>query len=617
MDKSSKKIIVTAGSLFAAWICLYVLEHDILITLPYEKLSAILDRACPTPVSFATIIGATALIAKAPSSRLYWNDYAWSLLLSIVVVAGYAINRTDSFYPLYATWASTPLAFLILIGIFVQCCCGLKWLKHLWMKASASKRFARLRIKELFEEKPFLCPMLCLLAAWAPYLLLNYPAVVEWDAFKQIEQFLGIHELKAHWPLASTVLMGSFVQFGEIVGSYNIGVFLFVLLQTIVCASSLAYSIFVLTKTGCSIKVRMIATLVFSFAVVYPAYATCVTKDSLYTAAVVFMTSLLVQMLYGKRSPGCLAAFFVSALAVSVFRSNGVYIVIFEAIALLFFSLSKKQRKGVVLAIPLILAGTLYFAYNSIAIPSMGLKQSPFNEALSIPLQQTARYCTNHPDEVTDHEREIINDVMGFDAIVEDYDYRRSDFVRMHFEGGLEEFKQYLPVWFSQLCKHPETYIGATFANVYGFIDPFFNTLYPYGAVVQGAVNHADTPTDIALFSRPQFLEIPHKALCAYEAVSLQFPATMVFSNTGIASQTLIYLLLYALRKKCGGEVFLALLPSLITLLVCFASMTYHTNGARYALPVFFLNPFILGIVVTKVLKPSKALKTAPNSLNA
>lgn len=70
-------------------------------------------------------------------------------------------------------------------------------------------------------------------------------------------------------------------------------------------------------------------------------------------------------------------------------------------------------------------------------------------------------------------------------------------------------------------------------------------------------------------------------------------------------------------KKEMRGGVFLALLPSLITLLVCFASMTYHTNGARYALPIFFLNPFILGIVVTKVPKPVEGLNTIPDTPSA
>ncbi len=49
---------------------------------------------------------------------------------------------------------------------------------------------------------------LLIFAAWLPYLLLRYPAGIDWDAYHQIAQSLGMEEMTSHWPPFVAWLMG-------------------------------------------------------------------------------------------------------------------------------------------------------------------------------------------------------------------------------------------------------------------------------------------------------------------------------------------------------------------------------------------------------------------------
>lgn len=57
----------------------------------------------------------------------------------------------------------------------------------------------------------FLCVFGVIFISWSPFLIANYPGAIEWDAYHQIEQFLGVQELTNHWPVVSTFLWGAIV----------------------------------------------------------------------------------------------------------------------------------------------------------------------------------------------------------------------------------------------------------------------------------------------------------------------------------------------------------------------------------------------------------------------
>ena len=85
---------------------------------------------------------------------------------------------------------------------------------------------------------------LLILAAWLPYLILRYPAAIDWDAYHQTAQGLGLEAMTAHWPPFVAFLLGRFAQFGiTVLGSVDAGIFLFALAQTLLAVFVLAKSL--------------------------------------------------------------------------------------------------------------------------------------------------------------------------------------------------------------------------------------------------------------------------------------------------------------------------------------------------------------------------------------
>ena len=103
--------------------------------------------------------------------------------------------------------------------------------------------------KWLFGKKSFLKNFLLLLVVWMPIIILSYPGNVCYDVIGQIEQGVGITTYSAHHPLLHTLIVGGLVELGfKLTGSYDYGLFVYVLIQAIMLASALAGTIWWLNK---------------------------------------------------------------------------------------------------------------------------------------------------------------------------------------------------------------------------------------------------------------------------------------------------------------------------------------------------------------------------------
>ena len=91
-----------------------------------------------------------------------------------------------------------------------------------------------------------------------------------------------------------------------------------------------------------------------------------------------------------------------------------------------------------------------YIAYNNVLLPYFKIPNTSIREALSIPFQQTARYVKYHGDDVTEEERKIIDHILEYDTLAENYQPDLSDPVKNKYNKYTtrEELKQYFKVWF-------------------------------------------------------------------------------------------------------------------------------------------------------------------------
>lgn len=106
---------------------------------------------------------------------------------------------------------------------------------------------------------------------------------MDWDSWGQISQVLGVQEMTAHHTVLSTWLHGWLFRLGRALGSDNLGVFLYIVLQFLVCAWVFGQVTAFAARLGCSRGVQYAITAFFALDPIWGAFIQTQVKDTLYT----------------------------------------------------------------------------------------------------------------------------------------------------------------------------------------------------------------------------------------------------------------------------------------------------------------------------------------------
>lgn len=549
------------------------LRNLISAIFPYDLLELLLAAA------------ALLAVARAPGPPLRFWERFYVCVVSALWLLGYAFNATDSWQILFGSAVRALLALTTYLGLTALTSTALRWLKE------AVRRFqsARLRLPGPMERHPFLFSWAVIFLCWLPFVCIRYPAGIEFDAYYQMEQFLGFRPMTAHWPPFSSALMGSFVWLGKtLFGSWDVGVFSFVLFQALVSSAILAYTVAAMGELGVGRGWRLASLAVYAVATVYPGYLTAVLKDALFSAVTVLYVTLLALCLLSRPSPRRCAALGATALLMCLLRNNGAYVLIPCTLVLLLWTILRRRRSWIPLVAALAAACVLNAGCQKLLLPALDIPSGSVAEALSVPFQQTARYVRDFPEDVTGSEREAIAAVLDYDALPAIYDPDLSDPVKNTYHGESGDLVRYLGVWLRQFFRHPGVYFEATLANSCGFYYPNARNL----------VFYADTRNyDQLIFHEPEALKPLKNLLYDYVALFESVPGLMLIGNAGFNTWLTAFFVLLTLSRRDKRRLFL-LLPSVLGVLICVAGPTYTVNGVRYILPVIYTTPLLAGLCV-------------------
>ena len=256
-----------------------------------------------------------------------------------------------------------------------------------------------------------------------------------------------------------------------------------------------------------------------------------------------------------------------------------------------FIILAKKYWKR----LGAVFAGVLLFVafWFKGVLPMAGVPNGSIAESLSIPFLQTARCVAYYGNEMTEEEKEAIDNILIFDTLSERYLPEFSDRVKEKYNNDAtkEEWEAYLKVYWKQLRDHPLTYLDALLNKCYGYFYPDdkgrTKAYYVVGADIfrlnaDGYDLKSRFPMCVESMSRfmDEFREIP---LLGYTtSIGFYFWCTFFF---------MFYLI------RCKKVKLLALyVPAVITLLVCVASPV--NAYFRYGLSVVFTVPFFFFVTL-------------------
>lgn len=438
-----------------------------------------------------------------------------------------------------------------------------------------------------FSRRPFLKSFLILLAVYGGVVLISYPGTLCWDTIGQIEQVTKGTGYSAHHPLPHTLLVGGLVEFGyRVFGAYETGLFLYMLLQVILWAAALAFTVVVLAKRN--VKFRWLAGLMLLYCIT-PIYSNLVSvaiKDIPYCAFVIGYAvcfALLIEDPNCIRNRRFLTGFVLTQIGCICFRNNGLIMVLLSGLGALFFLWKQYAWKERIRFALFAFLVSILIAKTGMAVMAYATDaaQGSSGEMLSIPFQQTARYLQLYKGELDLEERAAIEAVLGpVDQVAAMYDPKISDPVKALFDKNAtgKEMVEYMMAWAKGFFRHPLVYVEAFLDHIYGWFTPGVSNAIRY------EVQYEDISQQ-GLFPGAQ------KILIFLYRFADRISVLGLLQNVGAFVWGLFFLTAYQKREK-KNRMLLAGLPLWISLLVCMASpcFIYHP---RYALPIISVLPFL------------------------
>ncbi len=530
-----------------------------------------------------------------------------ALLFSFFMVFGYSYDVVGN-----ASLVNSNLSFIIISVIkYVSFYYMFKTTLHLIYQVvityKLKEKVTNSKIGKMFLDHPLLFSFLFIFVGYIPYIIAFAPGIMCYDPANQIKEVMGMHTrymdsvilldpnmtITNFNPILHTLLIGGCFKLGYVLGSVNLGLMLYTLIQTSILVFALSYSISYMKKEGVPTKLLWLTLLIYALVPVFPFYAVATVKDTIFSAFILLYVIQLYDIIKYDGTKKKYILLFITSLLVILFRNNGIYTILLSMPFLLIAEKEKRKPIGIVLVLLLV----FHIGYGKVLLPSLKISNTSIREVLSIPFQQTARVVKYHKDEIPADEVKVIDYLLNFETLGDRYVPYISDDVKNEYnkEATTKDLMEYFKVWFSQFFRYPVDYIDATISNVYGYFYPSTAKWYIYSGEDENT-KLQEAGFDYYFMAPKEF----RKTLDDYGNHFPYYPIVGMFVNIGFVVWLYFIMVGFLLVNK-KKKYLPVLLPALSLILVCVASPvnTYF----RYAQPYVYALPvtmFLLYQILTK-----------------
>lgn len=523
------------------------------------------------------------------------SGYLLPVFFSVCLFLGRSYQETNSWVYCFGSFVNVIKFLAACYGMTVLLNRMLLLLLELYEKGSKSNWQCGLSLW-LFGKHCFRKIFLLLFLLWLPVLLLSFPGNLCYDVLGQIDQVVGNAPYSAHHPLLHTLLVGGMTELGyRLTGSYDAGLFAYVLLQAALLASALAGTIWWLRRQefarGRVTHPVLLAILgIYVFSPMYSNMASTAIKDVPFLAAFIWYMVLLSEVYFHRerlREPVYAVALVATEVLMSLLRNNGFYVLFLTGLVLTaaWWKQAERRERFSVFFYLFLIPVLLSKVFGGLLLTGLSAEKGKAAEMLSLPFQQTARYLQLYRQELTTQEEAAIAAVLGeAEQVAAMYDPKLADPVKSLYYAQEpvtgKELVEYGKVWFRDFFRHPCVYLEAFFTHVYGWFDPQVSNSVRYEAAS-------------GLFSRSGLFAGADKVLIFVYRFAERITPLGLLQNVGAYTWVLLLLLGYLWKDNRSLAVLLT--PLLVSLLICMVSPCFYLHP-RYAYPYMFTIPFLGGM---------------------
>lgn len=337
------------------------------------------------------------------------------------------------------------------------------------------------------NSKPGRFFLLCwcgIFVLWLPYLIAQLPAVLDFDAIKQLDMLEGIRPMTDHHPFAHTMFIKLCLAIGG--GSTTA----YALIQMLLLSAAFAFAASWLYSNGVSKWLCLTAAAYFALNPIHASFSATMWKDVLFGGFVLLLTVALCEAVLSGgeslRKPKWFLLLLFSAFGTAFFRNNGPMMLAALAVVLLIVYRRFWKQLGAVFVCVFVLLGVV----KGPAFNALGVKPTSFTESLGIPLQQIARVVAVGGD-ITQEELDTLSIFVSPETVKENYDPYCVDYIKsevygadFHHEALSDNKGKFFGLWFELLLKNPKIYVESYLDSTYGFWYPLSESFVAYWANV-------------------------------------------------------------------------------------------------------------------------------------
>ena len=463
-------------------------------------------------------------------------------------------------------------------------------------------------LEEFFNKYQFIISIVLIIVSWVPIMVVYYPGVASGDTLDSLAQFLNIRELSwsakaielvnnkvllnKHHSVLFTVVFGLIFKLGSDFSTYNFGMFLYVLLQTIILILTFSFLLYYMKKIQIPTIFRVFSLLFICFCPIISGYTIAAIKDTMGAILIVIYNLFLLQIVRNYevvvKNKLYLIVFMISILLILMIKSNSEFIIYSSYIALLIYYYKdrvKFKKLLLILCLPLF----IFYCYDRILLGELDVTGTNKKESYSIPYMQLARLANRNTDYIDDDDKVIINNVLDYKAIKKDYNPELADSVKNTYRLGITKYeeKRFWDVYFKYMFKYPKVYIAAFINSTYGYY-------FPEVGETMG-IDEVDYRLNNKYFkirNKEYFKDcmLSHRKI---QEIFTKIPFFNIFNHVAFYVYFLIFSAIYIIKNKN----FKYLIPIISLIAVFISCLISPINGSfRYILAIVFCIPLIISI---------------------
>ena len=424
-----------------------------------------------------------------------------------------------------------------------------------------------------------------------------YPGITNPDSFTQISEAMGMTALTDRHPFIHTLMMRGCINLGKMLfGTIASGIAFYTFFQSCLVSLTISFTIVYMAQRGIHPILRMIVFLYFLIHPAIACYSITLWKDIWLSYFLLLYTLLLIEAVinpnhFFSQNKNMIAMPLI--ILVFLFCKNTGILILMGITPFLLLTSKKYWKKIVFITIlSLIVLGVV----RSVLIPKLNIEKGRPSEPFSVPLQQLARTVTHSGDQLTEEERQLIQEILPLNEIPQIYQPFLSDNIKLALNEDVlfSDPIRYTKLWAELGKKHPRDYLESWLANscgywypdvIYWVVDPSWYFTEPQFM----SPDEGKDPDALMYDVDPDAYARRHYFVHLYEMLQI-FPGISSLLSVAITFWADFIVFLICLLKK-KYKMLIPLIVSFMSWLICIMSPVIAEY--RYAFPAVVCLPIL------------------------